>query len=297
MTPTPARLSPGAPELHIHTPEGVPITLEIGSAADRIAAFLMDLVLLMLVGFAVLIAAFLARSLWLIAFALSLSFVLRVFYFVWFEARARGATPGKRRMGLRVVRADGGPLSIEAVLARNFTRELEVFVPLVVLFAAQDFWPGHTGWARLGATGWILVIATMPMWNRSRARLGDLIAGTRVVRVPRAMLLSDLARRRTPTPGDAPSTTAETTFLPAQLRIYGIYELQVLEDVLRKARQPGGREAIAAVSKRIRTKIGWDPATQGAMADDVFLERFYAAQRRHLEQQLLFGKRKERKER
>lgn len=297
MSTTPAALQPSPAQLHIHTPEGVPIALEIGSAADRIAAFLIDLLLMLAVGALVLVAAALARSFWLVAFALSLWFALRVFYFVWFEARARGATPGKLRMGLRVVCADGGPLTIEAVLARNFTRELEVFVPLVFLFAAHEFWPGHAGWARLGASGWILVIATMPLWSRGRTRLGDLIAGTRVVRVPRALLMPDLARRRNATAGEAQAAAVDPQFLPAQLRIYGIYELQVLEDVLRKARQPGGREAVAAVSKRIRTKIGWDAATQGELADEVFLERFYAAQRRHLEQQLLFGKRKERKER
>jgi len=132
----------------------------------------------------------------------------------------------------------------------------------------------------------------MPLWNRSRARLGDLVAGTRVVRVPRALLLGDLVRRAAT--GAQQREAGAPVFKPAQLGIYGIYELQVLEDVLRKARQPGGKEAVAAVAQRIRAKIGWDEA-QGEFADEKFLEHFYAAQRKHLEQQLLFGKRKERK--
>ena len=291
-------------QLRIATPEGVPITLELGGVAERLFAFLLDILLVILLNLVLLIGAALTGNWWLIAFALSLSFVIRVFYFVWYEARPRGSTPGKRRLGLRVVRADGGPMSLDAVLTRNFTRELEVFVPLSFLIAAEHFWPGHSGWARLGASFWFLAIATMPLWSRSRMRLGDLVAGTRVVRAPRTFLLADLARRSTSVPaGNSSATTiadaatnSAPLFLPAQLTIYGIYELQVLEDVLRKSQKPGGREAMTAVARRIQAKIVWDSATQGKLPDDQFLERFYAAQRQHLEQQLLFGKRKERKQ-
>lgn len=279
-------------QLRLLTTEGVPVDLELGSAADRVAAFLIDLLLLVLLFVALAVVAVLTESLWLAAIAMSASLFVRVFWFVLFEARPGAATPGKRRLGLRVVRADGGPLSFEAVLTRNFTREIEVFVPLLFLASAEDFWPGHPGFVRLAAAGWIVVVATMPLWNRSRARLGDLVAGTRVVRVPRALLLGDLVRRAAT--GAQQREAGAPVFKPAQLGIYGIYELQVLEDVLRKARQPGGKEAVAAVAQRIRAKIGWDEA-QGEFADEKFLEHFYAAQRKHLEQQLLFGKRKERK--
>ncbi len=293
-------------QLRIATPDGVPITLELGGVAERLFAFLLDMLLVVLLNLVLVIGGLLTGNWWLIAFALSLSFVIRVFYFVWYEARPRGATPGKRRLGLRVVRADGGPMSLDAVLTRNFTRELEIFVPLSFLVAAEHFWPGHSGWARLGASFWFLAIATMPLWSRNRVRLGDLVAGTRVVRVPRTFLLADLTRRSAPAasasanspmpavPSAAPGSAP--VFLPSQLTIYGIYELQVLEDVLRKSQKPGGREAMAAVTKRIKAKIGWDATKQGKLPDDQFLERFYAAQRQHLEQQLLFGKRKERKQ-
>jgi len=104
-----------------------------------------------------------------------------------------------------------------------------------------------------------------------------------------------MARRKEPGNGPVVQPEAELVFRPAQLGVYGIYELQVLEDVLRKRMQPGGKEAVAAVAKRIKVKIEWNDTMQGTAPDHTFLERFYAAQRKHLEQQLLFGKRKERK--
>lgn len=43
-------------------------------------------------------------------------------YFALFEAYSNGATPGKKRMGIRVVEHDGGPLGLEAALVRNLVR-------------------------------------------------------------------------------------------------------------------------------------------------------------------------------
>lgn len=137
---------------------------------------------------------------------------------------------------------------------------LEVFVPLAFVATADQIWPGHSAIARLGASFWSLAVAAMPLWSRSRVRLGD------------------LARRTTPNANAKDTARDAPQFRPEQLSIYGIYELQVLEEVLRKARQPGGREAVAAVAARIRTKIDWDPLQQGKLGDEEFLQAFYAEQ-------------------
>lgn len=288
-------LPPRPTQLRFDTPEGVPIDLELGRVGDRASAFLLDSIVVWGLTLAALLGAAVSGSGWLIALALAGTFVFRVFYFVWGEARADGATFGKRRLGLRVVRSDGGPLTIEAVLTRNFTRELETTAPLAFLAAGDHFWPGHGALVRTAAAFWMLAIPTLPLWTRLRLRLGDLVAGTRVVVSPKHLLLADLAARPAAKPNATPTPSAEIAFLPGQLGIYGIYELQVLEDVLRKADDPGGKEAVAKVAMRIRSKLNFDPAAQGQVPDRRFLEVFYAAQRKHLEQQLLFGKRKERK--
>jgi uncharacterized RDD family membrane protein YckC len=282
-----ARL-PAPAALSLATPEGVPIALQLASVGDRIGAFLIDATIVAVLSLALLAAAAATENQLVLGIAVSATFALRVFWFAWFEARANGATPGKRRLHLRVVAADGGPLTAEAVLARNFTREVEVFVPLIAVFASEHVWPGQPGPLRFAASAWLLALALLPAFNRGRLRLGDLVAGTRVVRAPRGSLLPDLAR--------APDDAGELTFTREQLAIYGVYELQVLEDVLRRAQQPGGRDAIAAVARRIRAKIGWAGPPAHGGDDERFLAAFYKAQRRHLEQQLLFGRRKEHKQ-
>jgi hypothetical protein len=84
-------------------------------------------------------------------------------------------------------------------------------------------------------------------------------------------------------------------FTREQLEIYGIHELQVLEDILRRFEQntlaPG---LLEDVCERIKKKIGW-PADRWQVRPLDFLESFYAAQRGRLEQKLLFGQRQERK--
>jgi hypothetical protein len=126
----------------------------------------------------------------------------------------------------------------------------------------------------------MLAFGLLPLFNRDRLRVGDLVAGTVVVRTPDAVLLEDLA--------DAPAREA-LTFTDAQLDVYGVYELQVLEDVLRGRGRAGHADAVQTVAAKVRGKIGWSGPP---VADEPFLDAFYAALRGRLERRLLFGKRR-----
>jgi len=74
-------------------------------------------------------------------------------------------------------------------------------------------------------------------------------------------------------------------FGEAELSVYGEYELQVLERVLRDGRQ----EAIVEVAETICRKIGW---SAGRGDERAFLEAFYTQLRARLERGMRFGKRK-----
>lgn len=278
----------------VSTPEGVPLRFTVASLPERVLAFAIDCVVLVLVMLLLLVPAFLSRAdAGLLAVLNLLVFGLRVGYFAWFETRWNGRTIGKRLLRLRVIRADGGPLEPEVLLARNLTREVEFFLPLLFLLAPGVLFSGHGVVLRLLAGGWILLLLFLPLTNRLRLRVGDLLAGTLVVVSPRVGLLRDMAADKTPQPDAAASAAA--MFTAAQLSVYGIYELQVLEDVLRKGRDGGGAEAARAVAQKIKARIGWDAAGE-PVADLPFLQAFYAAQRAHLEHRLLLGTRKERKD-
>jgi uncharacterized RDD family membrane protein YckC len=274
----------------ILTPEGIPLRFQLATAADRAGGFLIDSVLQGLAIAALLLALWVATRYDAAAFGELLAILLFLvpnLYFTLFELRWQGATPGKRLLGIRVIDARGGQLENGAVLARNLVRELEVWVPLRFLVAGGAVWPGAPGWAQLAAGAWTLVFLLLPLLNADRLRVGDLIAGTRVVVRPKVALMPDLALERAAAPGEG----AAYAFTARQLGVYGIYELQVLEGLLR--RPPGGPghdAAVAAVVEKIQQKLGYT-----ARIDDGerFLRDLYAALRRHLEQRLLFGERRE----
>ncbi len=266
------------------TPEGVDLRLKIGAFSERCGAFVLDLLIILaaLIGGSLLLAllrwsthwSFTADAvlvLWLLG-----AFLLRNFYFIGFELRPGATTPGKRAMGLRVASRDGGRLTANAVFARNALRELEIFLPASFLFAQGM--GVDAGLSLLGGI-WGGVFVLFPLFNRDRLRLGDLVAGTMVVKSPRRVLRPDLAR-------DALETVIGPTFTDLQLDTYGIKELHVLEDVLRR----GERKTIADVAARIRRKIGWDEPLE--LSDRAFLSAYYAGLRARLEARMLFGHRK-----
>lgn len=264
------------------TPEGVDLRLQVGSYADRALALMLDLAILAgsLVVLTILaaLAAWGTKSqapmqaigvIWLLA-----SFVLRVGYFIGFELHARGATPGKRALGLRVIARDGRRLTADAIFARNAMRELEVFLPATFLLARGQGVDGAI--VALGAI-WTGAFLVFPLFNRDRLRLGDLAAGTMVVKTPKLRLLQDIAEH-------APGPFGGLVFTEAQLDAYGVKELKVLEQVLRT----GDRRTIAAVADRIRARIGWEGPDD--VAERTFLAAYYAALRGRLETGLLFGR-------
>jgi uncharacterized RDD family membrane protein YckC len=102
---------------------------------------------------------------------LSAFVLVMVGYPVLFETLSRGRTLGKLALGLRVVRADGGPIRFRHALARALCGVL------------VDFW-------LLGFGGAIAVIVSL--LSPDGKRVGDYLAGTVVIRerVPRAGMTS-----------------------------------------------------------------------------------------------------------
>jgi uncharacterized RDD family membrane protein YckC len=272
--------------IDVTTPEGVALSFELADPGERATAFFIDLVIwlvatiLFYVGLVFVVFGALAlRDEVGVAVAVSImlfiGFLIRNLYFIHFELAWQGATPGKRIVGLRVIDRKGGPLAPMAIVARNLTREVEAFIPLGLLMSAGAI----TGfWSNLSLAVWILFFSALPLFNRDRMRAGDLIAGTTVVALPKRMLLGDLAE-----------TSVRFAFADRYLAAYGAFELQILEDLLRR---PGGLDAARVrrdVCDRIRAKIGWtDPVADGDI--ERFLTDFYAAQRAFLEREQLYGK-------
>ncbi|GAA3113149.1 hypothetical protein GCM10010520_66640 [Rhizobium viscosum] len=270
-------------------PEGVPITLAIASLGSRLGAQILDIIFtslfILVCAFAIVFTGGLPENAATILIIL-LGFLLRTPYYVLSELIWNGRTLGKRITGIRVINVDGRRLTPHQVTARNLMKEVEIFVPMGLLFTigAQS---ALEAWLTVL---WLLAVVIVPLANRRRQRIGDVIAGTLVVDNPRSVLLSDLALS---SPAKASSQPA-FEFLPEHLDIYGKYELQTLEDVLRDTTKKPNTEEIIKIVRTITRRIRFEDAVKPGQ-EMLFLNDFYRAQREHLESLKLFGKARENK--
>ena len=267
----------------ISTPEGVPLDLEIAGAGARLGALMIDFVLqgLICLGIAFLLSYMTIGSNQTRSVIFGLCMFLMInFWFMIFELGPRAATPGKRIVGTRVVARDGGQLTVPSVVARNFVRPLEIGLPLTFMM------PGSGGDGASAATVvfgimWTLGLGFFLLFNKDRMRLGDMIAGTWVVMAPKHRLSTDLATTSTTHPAGEPLFTAK------ELSVYGVFELQELERVLRE----GDGKTLIVVADTIRQKLGRTLQEE----DRVFLTAFYRQLKDKQERDLLFGRRRENK--
>jgi uncharacterized RDD family membrane protein YckC len=264
------------------TPEGVPLRVFVAEPGERIAAFIADIFLsfaaslvLIIVGFLLAYVLIPFRTIsFTLPIVLFLSFVVRNAYFLIFELHWGGVTPGKRMAGLRVIDRRGGPLLPSAIVARNLTRQAEIF-PIELLLATHG-WLWSLGDIAPPAI-WITAMLSLLLGTHDRLRLGDLVGGTMVISAPKRLLLEDLAREN-----------RIFEFSADQLQAYGIRELQVLEEVLRQPPNAENYRLMCDIRDRVQRRIAW----KGEVGDrdvETFLRDFYTAQRAFLEQRKNFG--------
>ncbi|MGD0475223.1 MAG: RDD family protein [Candidatus Velthaea sp.] len=159
-------------------------------------------------------------------------FLLYFGYFIIFELWWSGRTPGKRALGIRVVRDAGFPIDLGAAVVRNIVRVLEFALGLYALSAVSA------------------------ILSRQNKRLGDFAAGTIVVRergeAP-ANLRAYLAR-------DAP---ADDGLSPGERELVERYVAR------RAGLEPRARSELAAqIAQRVRPHLR---ATFAHLDDDALL--------------------------
>ncbi|UTW56326.1 RDD family protein [Kordiimonas sp. SCSIO 12610] len=278
----------------IETLEGVPILVELAERGDRAGAVIIDVIILFLgmivtmLGVGLLLGSFDFGGAALIAIML-IFFFFRNFYFMFFELRWQGRTPGKKKLGIRVIDRFGKPLTSQAIFARNMVREIEIFIPMLILLSGSGVGAAD-GLMRFFAFVWAAILVCLPMFNRDNLRAGDLIAGTIVIKEPKITLLEDVSQKA---PKTADTQASPYIFTAKQLGIYGVYELQTLEELMRDDTNTNAEKRLAA-GRAIIKKIKWSDTVNNSEMD-AFLSAFYAALRKHLEGGLLMGKRKENK--
>ncbi|MDR1656321.1 MAG: RDD family protein [Deltaproteobacteria bacterium] len=277
---------------HLVTPEGLSLELNLCRNPVRLSAFIVDFILMLAsLSLLSLLTLFSSLSPPFKYTCIGLAFFLiSTFYFMYFELAWQGRTPGKKLFNLRVVKRDGSELSAASLVARNLTREVEIFLPIGLFFTSL----ADPGPKTLFYFLWNIILCLFPLFNRNRLRAGDLIGGTMVITMPKSILLEDLTQAQAKYQDDG------FIFSQQQLAIYGKKELQTLEKLLRKS-QSGSQisrhntaKGLDLVCQKICRKIGWsDPVPPDQVFK--FLTAFYLSERAQLEKGLMYGMHKESK--
>lgn len=192
--------------LTISTPEAVDVVLDLAGPGTRISSGAIDLALQIGVGLLGALALYgLSDALgddWTTVVGSIGFFLLIFFYDVAWELLNDGRTPGKGLLGLRVVRDDGRRVDGGSSVLRNLLRLIEL--PLFY------------------APGIVLVTVT-----KRHQRIGDMVAGTLVVREPRrasralgrAVASGDGGPGGDPAPADDAAPRDPWTSAPERLRL------------------------------------------------------------------------------
>jgi uncharacterized RDD family membrane protein YckC len=252
------------PDYLISTPENVDLHLELAGAAARIWAAFLDILIMAVAIFSISLVLIVAGGFisslpiaqaaksgivaWLSFIYIFLLAITTTGYFIYFEGKWQGQTPGKRVMHIRVIEANGQPIGWSAAFIRNLLRIVDNIALIGVLFLIFD---------------------------RHERRIGDLAAGTLVIRERQTSLADTSLKLR--------SLTPPLSFIdPGQL---STKDFNLLSNFL-KRREAMTFDSRAVLAKEMRDYFcqKLNPEIQGESAEEL-LEKIYLAYTRHIENQ------------
>ena len=245
-------------QLSVETPEQIDINFQQAGIGSRFYAALIDFLLLLLVA---LIGYYVNERFiselgdifgkWLSALGGIIVFALNWGYYIIFEITTNGQSLGKRVLGLRVIKEGGYPISFADSAIRNLVR-------------IADFLPFFYG------VGLLVMLI-----NKNWQRLGDLAAGTLVIKTAR----KELTLNSTGSQGDAPSVSVSP-------RVF-IYDAWIQPELVTETETRAIREYLArrtrlavnrrsALARAIASPIVEKMGGTGSISYDKFLEEVYA---------------------
>jgi uncharacterized RDD family membrane protein YckC len=221
------------------TPENVELSFELAGLTVRFIAWLIDLLFMIAAFIAVALivsmigvfAPYIAYTVMLVAW-----FIVQQGYFIFFELKTGGSTPGKKIMKIRVIQDSGVKITFYHSFLRNILRFMDS-TPFMVLHV-----PGG-------------LVAFFHPLNR---RLGDAVAGTVVVREhsypPPSKIIAE---------GDRHSTFLEDYHLRENIkRLVTTEEKEAMIEACLRAEEielSHRLEIFALLARRLRSKLDMPP--------------------------------------
>jgi uncharacterized RDD family membrane protein YckC len=230
------------------TPERVSLEYGIAGIGSRAGAALIDtliqavaIVVLLAAGFGIGAAVSLTAGQFpatlLVVFLALGTFIVTSGYFILFEIIWNGQTPGKRTLGLRVIRESGYPMRPVDGVIRNLVR-------------IADWLPFFYG-----------IGALVMLFNKRSKRLGDFAGGTIVVREGARNALSSIAAEQMPAAAPEPISVALSSADATLVRDFLVRR----DSLAPTARIELARRLASALAQRYQLTLDAEP--------EAFLER------------------------
>jgi uncharacterized RDD family membrane protein YckC len=228
---------------YVETPEIVAVAYDVAGVGSRCLAAVVDTLLILIMQAAIGAVLFIggaqlgldnAGSSVVTAIYAIAAFAILWGYYLLFELIWNGQSPGKRLIGLRVVREGGRPITFAASAVRNLIRLVD-FLPLFY------------------GLGTVMMFA-----DRRSRRLGDLAAGTLVVREGAPVTLASLTSASVPVVVPPRQPDAPPTPLLPNLQHLTPADYELVQDFLRRRDQlaPARRTELSArISTALRTRL------------------------------------------
>ncbi|MEW5940682.1 MAG: RDD family protein [Chloroflexota bacterium] len=250
--------------LQIDTPENVAFGYRVAGIGSRFMAALVDTILILLLQALVVSLLIIvvvnagfgesdALSSWILAILGIVSFLFFWGYYIFFEMLWNGQSPGKRMMSLRVIRADGTPITLMESLIRNLVRIVDLL-----------------------PTAYGVGVVTMFINPQSR-RLGDLAAGTLVVH-EHAASSAQLAA----SPSAALRVASLKPSVPVDFPVERLthQEVALIEEFLQRRDDMSHRAQLASqILARLHERVGHPEPGAGSLDPETRLAAIYAATR------------------
>ena len=210
-------------QVHVRTTQNVFIHYPVAGVGDRILAYLIDYLILILyvLGMLAIYISLNMVVIWIWVVTVGIPFIL---YHLMFEIFMNGQSPGKRLMQIKVMRLDGTPATVGDYLLRW----IFAFVDIQILSG-------------------VIAVLVITIGEKGQ-RLGDLVAGTTVVKLMEEAQVT----------AATVFVAQEVAYVPTFPQVIQLNErdIELVQRALEVNLESGNSQPVMAITEKIKSLLG-----------------------------------------